>query len=52
MNPNVIYTSIFSDAAISGRIKVNYTSSTSRIVDDVIATKSSNSNVVKGKQLD
>ena len=52
MNPNAIYTSIFSGTAVSGRIKVNYTSSTSAIVDDVIATKSLNSNVVKGKQLD
>ena len=41
-----------SAATASGaKITVNYTSSASTIVDSMIATKSSNSNVVKGIQL-
>ena len=54
MNANVTnYSSMFSNAATASgaKITVNYTSSTSTLVDNMIATKSSNSNVVKGIQL-
>ena len=50
-NSNVLdYTSMFLDVATKGesKITVNYTSETSDLVDQMIATKSSNSNVVKG----
>ena len=47
------YSSMFSNAAIysGAKIIVNYTSNTSSIVDNMIATKSSNSNVIKGNQI-
>ena len=47
------YTEIFTNAAsLNGaRITINYTSSNSTLVDAMIATKSSNSNVVKGTQI-
>ena len=47
------YSTMFLGAAtVSGaKITVNYTSSTSTLVDNMIATKSSNSNVVKGTQI-
>ena len=51
MNANVTkYDLIFSDAATDSNAKiiVNYTASTSNLVDQMIATKSVNSNVVKG----
>ena len=54
MNANVTnYSDMFSNAATASgaKITVNYTSSTSTLVDNMIATKSSNSNVVKGIQL-
>ncbi len=54
MNANVTnYSNMFSNAATasSAKITVNYTSSTSTLVDNMIATKSSNSNVVKGTQI-
>ena len=54
MNANVTdYTAMFSGAATdSGAIiTVNYIADASTLVDSMIATKSSNSNVVKGTQL-
>ena len=54
MNPNVTsYNGMFSYAAISSNAKiiVNYTADTSTLVDQMIATKSSSSNVVKGTQI-
>ena len=54
MNANVTeYSSMFYNAATdpNAKIIVNYTSATSTLVDNMIATKSSNSNVVKGKQI-
>ena len=47
------YTQMFIGAATDSNAKiiVNYTASTSNLVDQMIATKSSNSNIVKGKQL-
>ena len=53
MNPNVIeenYKNMFLDAATdpNAKIIVNYTSETETLVDNMIKTKSSNSNVVKG----
>ena len=54
MNANVIdYYDMFYDAATdaSAKITVNYTSSTSTLVDNMIATKASNSNVIKGVQI-
>ena len=47
------YTNIFYNAATEegAKITVNYTSETESLVDKIIATKSSNSNVVKGKQI-
>ena len=47
------YNNMFSGAATDSNAKiiVNYTASTSNLVDKMIATKSSNSNVVKGKQI-
>ena len=47
------YNNAFTGAATdsSALITVNYSSATTNI-DDIIATKSSNSNVVKGSQLD
>jgi len=54
MNPNVTsYNGMFSYAATSSnaQIIVNYTADTSTLVDQMIATKSSSSNVVKGTQI-
>ena len=54
INANVTnYSDMFNSAATASgaKITVNYTSSASTIVDSMIATKSSNSNVVKGIQL-
>ena len=56
MNPNVTeenYKKMFSDAATdpNAKIIVNYTSETETLVDNMIATKSSNSNVIKGTKL-
>ena len=54
MNANVSdYSSMFFDAATASgsKITVNYIASASTLVDNMIATKSSNSNVVKGIQL-
>jgi hypothetical protein len=51
-NPNISnYSSMFEGVAIQpgSQITVNYTSETEALVDKMIATKSSNSNVVKGK---
>ena len=47
------YSYMFSSAATdsNAKIVVNYTSITESLVDSMIATKSSNSNVVKGKQI-
>ena len=53
-NPNALsYSSMFYYAAINNNsvFTVNYTSETSDLVDEMIATKSSNSNVVKGVQV-
>jgi len=50
-NPNLTgYNSMFTNASIveGTNITVNYIESTSDLVDLLIATKSSNSNVVKG----
>ena len=48
------YDNIFTNSAIQPNctFTVNYTSSTSNIVDNIINTKSSNSNVVKGTQVE
>ena len=56
MNPNVTeenYKNMFDRAATdpNAEIVVNYTSETETLVDNMIATKSSNSNVVKGIQI-
>ena len=54
MNANVTdYADIFLNAATENgaKIIVNYTSETESLVDSMIATKSSNSNVVKGNQI-
>ena len=54
MNANVTdYTGMFSGAAIdpNAKITVNYIADASTLVDNMIATKSSNSNVVKGSQI-
>ena len=51
-NPNTTsYSYMFSTVATNAGslIKVNYTSETSELVDKMIETKSSNSNVVKGE---
>ena len=47
------YNYMFSSAATdpNAKITVNYTSETESLVDKIIATKSANSNVVKGKQI-
>ena len=47
------YTSMFSGCSTmdGAKVTVNYTSSTSSIVDSMIATKSSNSNIIKGTQI-
>ena len=47
------YTGMFSgcSTASGAKVTVNYTSSTSSIVDSMIATKSSNSNIIKGTQI-
>ena len=47
------FSSIFYGAATdpNAKIVVNYTSKIESLVDQMIETKSSNSNVVKGKQL-
>ena len=52
-NSNNGYSSAFYNAATDSNalITVNYSSAVTNI-DDIIATKSSNSNVVKGVQLD
>jgi surface protein len=50
-NPNLTnYSWMFANAVLKegSQIKVNYTSETEELVDKMIATKSSNSNVVKG----
>ena len=52
MNPNVTsYSDMFKNAATveGSQIKENYITETSDLVDQMIATKSSNSNVVKGE---
>ena len=48
------YLNMFKNVATKSgsKITVNYTSETSELVDQMIATKSSNSNVVKGIQVD
>ena len=54
MNSNLSkYTSMFYNAATNSgaQITVNYIADASALVDSMIATKSSNSNVVKGSQL-
>ena len=54
MNANVTeYSYMFDNAATASgsKITVNYIASTSTLVDNMIATKSSNSNVIKGIQL-
>ena len=54
-NPNMTsYNSMFSEVATKSgsRITVNYTKDTEALVDKMIATKSTNSNVVKGIQVD
>ena len=54
-NPNVTnYSSMFNNVATKtgSKITVNYTLATSSLVDSMIATKSSSSNVVKGVQVD
>ena len=54
MNANVTgYTDMFSEAATeaNAKITVNYIANASTLVDNMIATKSSNSNVVKGNQI-
>ena len=50
MNTNVSYDYMFNNAATSSgsQITVNYIASASDLVDNMIATKSENSNVVKG----
>ena len=52
-NPNTTYDNLFRDVATKEgtQIIVNYTSETSNLVDAMIATKSYNSNVVKGIQV-
>lgn len=50
-NPNVMsYNSMFYYSSINenSQLVVNYTSETSDLVDEMIATKSSNANVIKG----
>ena len=54
MNANVTsYSSMFGSVAIdpNAKITVNYIADASTLVDSMIATKSSNSNVVKGSQI-
>ena len=54
MNSNVTYyTNMFYNAATASgsKITVNYIAAASTLVDNMIATKSSNSNVVKGTEL-
>ena len=54
MNPNVTsYSSMFTRAATSSnaKITVNYTADTSTLVDQMIATQSPSSKVVKGTQI-
>ena len=54
MNANVTdYTGMFGSAATSSnaKITVNYIAAASTLVDNMIATKSSSSNVVKGTQI-
>ena len=54
MNANVTsYSSMFGSAATdpNAKITVNYIAAASTLVDSMIATKSSNSNVVKGTEL-
>ena len=54
MSANVTsYTNMFSEAATeaNAKITVNYIANASTLVDNMIATKSANSNVVKGNQI-
>ena len=54
MNPNIKdYSNMFQGAATASgsQITVNYIASASTLVDKMIATKSTNSNVIKGKQI-
>ena len=54
MNANVTnYGYMFSGAATdpNAKITVNYIAAASTLVDNMIATKSANSNIVKGKQI-
>lgn len=54
MNANITnYSYMFQGAATASgaKVTVNYTEDTSTIVDKMIATKSSNSNVVKGSKI-
>jgi hypothetical protein len=54
-NPNTtLYYSMFNYVATmpGSKITVNYTSETSDLVDQMIATKSDDSNVIKGVQVD
>ena len=53
MNTNTTYENMFTDAATASgsKITVNYIAAASTLVDQMIATKSSSSNVVKGKQI-
>ena len=49
-NSNTTYTNIFYNTATAegAKITVNYINDTSSLVDNMIATKPNNSNVVKG----
>lgn len=51
MNSNTTYSNIFYNAATEegSQITVNYTAETSDLVDQMITTKSENSNVIKGE---
>ena len=53
MNTNTTYENMFTDAATASgsKITVNYIAAASTLVDNMIATKSYNSNVVKGIQI-
>ena len=47
------YAQMFSNTATdpNAKITVNYIAAASTLVDNMIATKSANSNIVKGKQI-
>ena len=50
-NPNIsVYRSAFQDTAFSdgAHITINYTAETEALVDAIVATKSSQANIVKG----